>query len=108
MGPCRPVNGRPEKHVTLEDIQLDVVESFPYLFCDEICPEGGCELARILRTRAAWGKFRELLPLLTSTTISLARRRNYMIVASEVLYFMLANVGLCGEKKCNAFCVTNE
>ena len=73
MGLCRPEDGRPEKHVTLECIQLDVVESFRYLG-DEICPGGGCELTTIARTRAAWGKFRELLPLLTSTTISLARR----------------------------------
>ena len=72
MGLCRPVDSRPEKHVTLEDIQLDVEESFRYLG-DEICLGGGCELATIARTRAAWGRFGELLPLLTSTTISLAR-----------------------------------
>ena len=35
-----------------------------------------CDLVTIARTRAAWGKFRELLPLLRSTTISLARRGN--------------------------------
>ena len=28
MGLCRPVDGRPGKHVTLEGIQLDGVESF--------------------------------------------------------------------------------
>ena len=72
MGLCRPVDGRPEKHVTLEGIQLDAVELFRY-FGDEICPGVGCELATIARTRAAWGKFCELFPLLTSTTISLAR-----------------------------------
>ena len=66
------MDGRTEKHVTLEDIQLDVVEAFRYLG-DEICPGGGCELATIARTRAALGKFCELLPLLTSITISLAR-----------------------------------
>ena len=66
------MDGRTEKHVTLEDIQLDVVESFCYLG-DEICPGGGGELATIARTRAAMGKFRELLPLLTSITISLTR-----------------------------------
>ena len=80
------------------------MELFQYLG-DEICPGGGCELAAIARTRAAWEKFRELLPLHTSTTISLARYENYMIVVSEVLYFMLANLGLCGEKKCNVFCI---
>ena len=72
MGLCWPVDGRPEKHVTLEGIQLDVVESFHYLG-DKISPGSGCELAKIAWTRAAWGEFRELVPLLTSTTISLAR-----------------------------------
>ena len=67
------MDGRPERYVTLEGIQLDVVESFRYLG-DEICPGGGCELTTIAQIRAAWGKFRELLPLLISTTISLARR----------------------------------
>ena len=43
MGLCRPVDGRPEKHVTLEGTQLDVVESFFYLG-GEISPGGGCEL----------------------------------------------------------------
>ena len=38
-------------------------------------PGGGCKLDTIARTRAAYGKFRELLSLLTSTTISLAMRR---------------------------------
>ena len=73
MGLCRPIDGRPENHVTLEGSKLDAVESFRYLG-DELCPSGGCELATITRSRAAWGKFRELLPLLSSSTISLARR----------------------------------
>ena len=73
MGLCRPVDGRPEKLVILEGTQLNVVESFRYLG-DEICPGGGCELATIARTRASWEMFRELLLLLTSTTISLATR----------------------------------
>ena len=72
MGLCRLVDGRPEEHVTLEDIQLDVVESFRYLG-DEVCPGGGCELATIARTKVALGKFRELPPLITSATIFLLR-----------------------------------
>ena len=71
-GICRPINGRPENHVTLEGSKLDVVESYHYLG-DELCPGGDCELATIARNRAAWGKFGELLPLLSSLTISLAR-----------------------------------
>ena len=73
MGICRPIDGRPENHVTLEGSKLDVVESFRYLG-DELCLGGGCELATIARSRATWGKFREFLPLLSSSTISLARR----------------------------------
>ena len=40
MGLYRLVNGRPERHVTLEGIQLDVVELFRCLG-DEVCPGGG-------------------------------------------------------------------
>ena len=57
----------------MEGIKLDVVESIRYLG-DEICHGGACELATIAQNREAWGKFRELLPLLTPTAISLARR----------------------------------
>ena len=82
---CRPINGRSEKQVTLADKPLEVVELFRYLG-DEICPGGGCALATIARTRAAWGKFRELLPHLTSSTISLARRgKSYDIVVRGTL-----------------------
>ena len=69
---CRPTDGRPENHVTLEGCKLDVGESFRYLG-DELCPGGGCELATIARTRAAWEKFCEFLSLLSSSTILLAR-----------------------------------
>ena len=72
MGICRQFDGRPEKHVTFEGIQLDVMELFRYLG-DKICSGGGCELARIAPTRTSWGNFLELLPLLISPIISLAR-----------------------------------
>lgn len=70
---CRTVDGRPTDHVMLDDVKIDVVESFRYLG-DEISPGGGSELTTIARSRAAWSKFRELLPLLTSRSISLERR----------------------------------
>ena len=47
-------------------------ESFCYLG-DTVIAGGGCERAIIARTRSAWGKFKELLPLLTSRSISLNR-----------------------------------
>ena len=70
---CRPIDERPEKYVMLEASKLDVVEFFRYLY-DELCLSGGCELVTIVRTRAAWGTFCELLPFLSSPIISLARR----------------------------------
>ena len=72
MGLCRPVDGRPEKHVTLEVIQFNVVDLFCYLG-DEICPRGGCVPTTTARTRAVLGKFRGLLLLLRFNKISLAR-----------------------------------
>ena len=56
-----------------------------------ICPGGGCELSSITRIRTAWGKFRELLPLLTSRHISFTTKgqvyttyvRSIMLHASE-------------------------
>ena len=68
MGLCRQIDERPKNHITLQGLKLNVVESFCYLG-DELCPGGGCELATIARTRAAWGKFHELLPLLSSSTV---------------------------------------
>ena len=72
------------------DDNLDVVDNFCYLG-DTICAGGGCDRAIVTRIRCAWGKFRELLPLLTSKSISLPRRgflfsacvRSVMLHASE-------------------------
>ena len=100
-GSLQTEDDRPEKHVTLESIQLDGVEPFHYLG-DKICPGGACVLATILQTGAVCGKFRELLSLLTSTTISLVRHGKL-----DDSCVMLANVGLCREK-CNAFWITNK
>ena len=52
MGLCKSVDDRPKNHVTLEGIQLDIMESFHYLG-GKICPGGGCELVTIVQTRAA-------------------------------------------------------
>ena len=70
--------------------ELDVVESFCYLG-DSQCPGGTCEACTIHRCRVAWGRFRELLPLLTNKGLSLSHRgvvfrscvRNAMLHASE-------------------------
>ena len=62
-GICRTVDGKLEKHVILEGIQLDVVAWFCYIG-DDICPGGGSELATIAQTSSAMEKFRKLLLLL--------------------------------------------
>ena len=49
MGIFKPINRRPENHVTLEGSKLYLVESFHYLG-EELCPGGGCELVTIART----------------------------------------------------------
>ena len=50
-----------------------MVDSFCYLG-DTLGAGGGCELSIIARIRCAWGKFRELLPLLTSRGLSFRTR----------------------------------
>ena len=73
MGLCRPTDGRPENHVTLEGSKLNTVEPFCYLG-DEFYPGGSSKLTTIARARTVWGKFHELLPLLSSSAVLLARR----------------------------------
>ena len=70
---ARAIDGRPCVEIQLANGKLDVVDNFVYLG-DCICPGGGCELATIKRCRSAWGKFTELLLLLTSKVISLNTR----------------------------------
>ena len=70
--------------------KLDVVDSFCYLG-DTIGAGGGCDLSVITRIRTAWGKFRELLPILTSRALSYITRgqiystyiRTVLLYASE-------------------------
>ena len=72
------------------DDTFEVVNSFCYLG-DFLSAGGGCELSISTRIRLAWGKFRELLPILTCKAISLVTRgkvysscvRGVMLHASE-------------------------
>ena len=69
-GTARPIDGRPHNEwLLVQDKKLDVVDSFCYLG-DTIGAGGGCDLSVITRIRSAWGKFRELLPILTSRALS--------------------------------------
>ena len=70
IGTARPIDDRPHNEwLLVEDKKLDVVDSFCYLG-DTIGAGGGCNLSVIIRIRSAWGKFRELLPILTSHALS--------------------------------------
>ena len=73
LGAARPIDNRPMVDFSIGDDVLEVVDSFCYLG-DSICAGGGCQRAITTRIRCAWGKFRELLPLLTSKSLSFHRR----------------------------------
>ena len=69
----RPIDGRPVTQVDVDGTLLDVEASFCYLV-DMLSAGGGCSLAIITRCCTAWGKFKKLLPILTSKHISLTVR----------------------------------
>ena len=60
-------------NVVVDNESIEVVGSFCYLG-DMITSGGGCSEATVVCCRAAWKKFKELLPLLTSKSISLRNR----------------------------------
>ncbi|KAI8496011.1 hypothetical protein Bbelb_264270 [Branchiostoma belcheri] len=72
-GEARPLDARPVTQVTVDEVVLDVEPSFCYLG-DMLCAGGGCELAATTRCCVAWGKFKKLLPILTSRHLSLKTR----------------------------------
>ena len=73
LGHARPIDGRPVSQVEVDGSLLDVEASFCYLG-DMLCAGGGCRLAIITRCCIAWGKFKKLLPILTSKHVSLTTR----------------------------------
>ena len=78
------------QRLRLETKSLEVVPEFCYLG-DMLSAGGGCELAAITRCKCAWGKFRQLLPLLTNRHLPLLTRdkvysscaRSVMLHAAE-------------------------
>ena len=72
-GLARPIDGRPVTEVVVGDQTLDVVDEFCYLG-DTLSSGGGCTSAIINRCKVAWGKFRKLLPILTSRNLPLLVR----------------------------------
>ena len=70
---ARPIDNRPVTQVDVDGTQLDVESNFCYLR-DMLCAGGGCKLAIVTRCSTAWGKFKRLLPILTSKHVSLKTR----------------------------------
>ena len=73
QGKARPIDGRPFPSVQVDGSTLDVEGEFCYLG-DVISAGGGCLQAIGARCSVAWGKFKRLLPILTSKNLSLPTR----------------------------------
>ena len=90
LGLARPINVQLIKNISIGEDTLDVESSFCYLG-DMVSQGGGCLDGITTRIRCAWGKFRELLPLFTSSYIPLKKKgemfciyiRNVLLHASE-------------------------
>ena len=92
LGTARAIDGRQSLEVEVGNEKLIVVPEFCYLG-DMLSAGGGCELAAITRCKCTWGKFRQLLPLLTNCQVPLLTRgkvyssclRSVMLQAAESL-----------------------
>ena len=86
MGNARPIDGRPQNEVQVIPDKLEVVVFFCYLG-DMLSAGGGCEITVTTHVKTAWKKFRELLPVLTSSHLFYKTRRH--IYSSYVQSAML-------------------
>ena len=99
LGTARPIDGRTVKEVKVDDEKLEVVPEFCYLG-DMLSAGDGCELAAVTHCRCAWGKFRQLLPLLTNRNLPLLTRgrvysscvRSVMLHAAETWAMTVATL----------------
>ena len=90
LGTARAIDGRQSLEVEVGNEKLEVVPEFCYLG-DMLSAGGGCELAAITSCKCAWGKFLQLLPLLTNHQVPLLTRgkvfsscvRSVMLHAAE-------------------------
>ena len=90
LGTAWAIDEREVSEVEVGNEKLEVVPEFCYLG-DMLAAGGGCELAAITCCKCAWGKFRQLLPLLTNRHLPLLTRgkvysscvRSVMLHAAE-------------------------
>ena len=66
-----------------------------------LCPGGGCELAVINKFSVAWGKFKKLLPILTSKHITLELRGKFTRLVCVLPCYMAAKTELRQLLLCN-------
>ena len=90
-GFARPIERRPCDSITLGGHTLEVVDTFCYLG-DTVSAGGGCKHGTIARARSAWGKFRELLLLLTNRYINIKTR-------GKIFNFCVHSVLLYGSER---------
>ena len=91
------------KEVQVDDETVEAVPEFCYLG-DMLSAGGGCELAAVTRCKSAWGKFRQLLPLLTNRNLPLLTRgrvystcvRSVMLHAAETWAMTVATLNAYG------------
>ena len=68
-----PIDGRTVTEVDVDGTMLDVEATFYYLG-DMLCSGGDCDSATAARCCVAWGKFRKLLPILTTKYVARCAR----------------------------------
>ena len=87
QGLAPAIDKRDMLNVVVDDESIEVVDSFFYLG-DMITSGGGCSEATVVRSRTVWKKFKELLPQLTSKSISLRNRGKVFVtyVRSALLH----------------------
>ena len=69
QGTACPLDGRPQREVQVGTDKLEVVASFCYIG-DMLLAASACELSTTTRVKTAWGKFKELKPVLSSRHLS--------------------------------------
>ena len=77
----RPIDNRPVTQVHVDGTQLDVESNFCYLG-DMLCAGGGCKLAIVTRCSTAWGKFKRLVPILTSKHVTRGKVFNVCVLSA--------------------------
>ena len=73
QGTACPLDGRPKRDLQVRPDKLEVVAFICYLG-DMLSAACGCELSTTTRVKTAWKKFKELLPVLSSSHLSFKTR----------------------------------